>query len=304
MDILNVSFNQINKATEETAHSLVDEVIVCESELFVGQEVLNNETMPPVRLDAITFFLCESGEVSFSVDYKKISLTKGAMLSLSNSHILDSINISSNYKGFTLILSPQIMQSVISDMPNLNQMVMRQDRTKPLFQLEEDEMRLLTEIIVRIQRLLKATNHTFQSQLVNNEVQSFIFEFADIVLKKEAGNTKKEVTEQNRKEEVMLKFVQLILNHCKEQHEVTFYAEQLNMTAGNLTRILNASSGKPPIKWITDALVVEAKILLRKPGASIQQVADELHFGDHSTFGKFFKKHTGYTPVEYKNKGK
>lgn len=82
-------------------------------------------------------------------------------------------------------------------------------------------MRLLTEIIALGYTSLKATNHTFQSQQVNNGVQSFIFEFADIVLKKEE-NTKKEVTEQNRKEEVMLKFVQLILNHCKEQHEVTF----------------------------------------------------------------------------------
>jgi AraC-like DNA-binding protein len=49
-------------------------------------------------------------------------------------------------------------------------------------------------------------------------------------------------------------------------------------------------------------LLTEAKILLRKPDATVKQVADELNFGDQSSFGKFFKKHTGLTPVEYKNK--
>jgi AraC-like DNA-binding protein len=36
----------------------------------------------------------------------------------------------------------------------------------------------------------------------------------------------------------------------------------------------------------------------------VKQVAYELNFGDQSSFGKFFKKHAGMTPVEFKNGGK
>lgn len=72
------------------------------------------------------------------------------------------------------------------------------------------------------------------------------------------------------------------------------------MTPGNLSRAVTAASGKSPIKWISDAVVAEAKILLRNPDMNIQQVSEELHFGDQSSFGKFFKKHTGFTPIEYK----
>jgi AraC-like DNA-binding protein len=71
-------------------------------------------------------------------------------------------------------------------------------------------------------------------------------------------------------------------------------------TASNLSRIMKAFSGKTAVKWINDVLVTEAKILLRKPGATVQQIADELNFGDQSSFGKFFKKHTGLTPREYR----
>ena len=33
----------------------------------------------------------------------------------------------------------------------------------------------------------------------------------------------------------------------------------------------------------------------------LQQVADQLGFSDASTFGKFFRRHTGKTPTEYRN---
>ncbi len=300
MDILNVSFDLINGSTQGIAHSLTDEVIVSENDFLSGQQVLNNGTMPAVRLEALTFFLCKYGEISFSIDYKDVRLTKGAILYLSNIHILDHINIGKNYKGYTLILSQKIVQSIISEMPNVSQMMMQGDRLSPLCQLEEDEMRLLTDIIIRIKDKLKATNHVFRSQIVKNEVSNFIFELADITLKRldiEANGNNK-----SHKEEITQKFFQLIFSHCKEQHEVAFYAKELHMTPGNLSRITKETSGKAANSLINAALITEAKILLRKPDVNIQLVSEELHFGDQSTFGKFFKKHTGYTPMEYRNK--
>jgi AraC-like DNA-binding protein len=50
--------------------------------------------------------------------------------------------------------------------------------------------------------------------------------------------------------------------------------------------------------------MTEAKILLRNPSLSIQQIADQLNFSDQSSFGKFFKKHHRMSPLEYrKTKG-
>ncbi len=101
---------------------------------------------------------------------------------------------------------------------------------------------------------------------------------------------------------VIRKFLQLLLQHFKEQHEVGFYAKELCMTHGNLTRVMTHASGKSPLKWIHDALIAEAKTLLRKPDVSMQQIAEELHFGDQSSFSKFFKKHTGMAPTEFRRK--
>ena len=40
--------------------------------------------------------------------------------------------------------------------------------------------------------------------------------------------------------------------------------------------------------------------MLREPEMSIQQVAEALSFPDQSSFGKFFKKHTGLSPLKYR----
>ena len=84
------------------------------------------------------------------------------------------------------------------------------------------------------------------------------------------------------------------------QHDHTRELEKLFITPQYLSLILKELTGKSANKWIDDALIVEAKILLKAPQATVQQVADILHFSDQSTFGKFFKKHMGISPMEYR----
>ena len=59
-------------------------------------------------------------------------------------------------------------------------------------------------------------------------------------------------------------------------------------------------TGKSANKWIDESLIVEAKILLKTPDITVQRVADLLNFSDQSTFGKFFKKHVGLSPMEFR----
>ena len=42
--------------------------------------------------------------------------------------------------------------------------------------------------------------------------------------------------------------------------------------------------------------------LLRDPELTIQQIAEELSFSDQSSFGKFFKRHSGVSPLKYRQK--
>lgn len=110
---------------------------------------------------------------------------------------------------------------------------------------------------------------------MQNAFVGFLLEIANIFMGKKDGLL---MPALSRKEELFEQFLQLLFEHCKEQHVVTFYAEKLFITPQYLSLILKELTGKSANKWIDDALIVEAKILLKAPQATVQQVADMLHF--------------------------
>lgn len=81
---------------------------------------------------------------------------------------------------------------------------------------------------------------------------------------------------------------------------MSYYAKKLFITPQYLSVVLKDLTGKTANILINQAIMTEARILIRSQAYSIQQIADQLCFADQSTFGKFFKKNEGISPAEYK----
>lgn len=302
MDIINSDFkkaSQHHMGQDNVRSSIDGDIIFYDNEVLSSKKIRSSETHPPMRINAAVFFFCRYGEACFNVNYQQYRLTKGAMLCLNGRHVIDDVQIPNTYKGYTLILSQDFLMSMLEWIPPLkNTIIPSTFDSGPLMTFDEYEQSRLVAIIERIKKNLNTPEHTFQRYMVKTEVTNFLLEVVDIRLKKMQADENK--GQNTRKEEVINEFIKLILENCKEQHEVSFYAQKLCMTPGSLARIMTNASGKAPMKWISEALIAEAKILLRNPDMNIQQIADELHFGDQSSFGKFFKKHSGFTPMEYR----
>lgn len=102
-------------------------------------------------------------------------------------------------------------------------------------------------------------------------------------------------------EKVLLKrYLIKIEENYIEQHEVSAYADMLNITAGHLSEVVKEQSGKPAITHIHERLIVEAKRLLFHTNYAIKEIAFTLGFEDASYFNRFFKRITGDTPAVYR----
>jgi AraC-like DNA-binding protein len=95
-------------------------------------------------------------------------------------------------------------------------------------------------------------------------------------------------------------FQQLIGEHYRHLHDVTGYANLLNLTPGYLNDVVKGQSGKTAISHIHGRLTVEAKRRLLHTHLSVKQIADELGFEDAAYFNRFFKRLTGATPIGYR----
>ena len=110
---------------------------------------------------------------------------------------------------------------------------------------------------------------------------------------------KNQLLRPSRHEELFRHFITLVNEHCKTERTVPFYASQLCLSPRYLSTIIHYVSGRTVTEWINQAVILEAKVMLKHSNLLIYQIADTLHFSNPSFFCKFFKRMTGMTPQEY-----
>lgn len=101
--------------------------------------------------------------------------------------------------------------------------------------------------------------------------------------------------------EILRKFIILLGEHCKHERKLSFYADRLYVSSKYLTVLIQKASGRTARQWIIDFVIAESKRLLQNSQLTILEVCYEMNFPNQSFFTKFFRKHTGQTPTEYKN---
>ncbi|KQV93499.1 MULTISPECIES: AraC family transcriptional regulator [unclassified Streptomyces] len=99
---------------------------------------------------------------------------------------------------------------------------------------------------------------------------------------------------------IYTRFLQEIERSYASTRQVEDYAARLGYTAKTLTRASLAATGYSA-KHVVDARVLlEAKRLLGHTDRTVLSIATRLGFTEASNFGKFFTRHTGVTPLEFR----
>ena len=105
---------------------------------------------------------------------------------------------------------------------------------------------------------------------------------------------------RSREQTIFDRFIQLVNQHCRQQHQIGYYADRLCLTERYLGTVIRQTSGTTAKDWIDRALITQAKVLLRHSDKSVMQISENLDFPNPSFFSKYFKRLTGMTPGEYK----
>jgi AraC-like DNA-binding protein len=93
-------------------------------------------------------------------------------------------------------------------------------------------------------------------------------------------------------------FMEFLLENPK--NNVAYYAETLNVSSQNLNQLCKKQFDKTPSEIIAIEIVKEVKRLLKYTNKTISEIAFQLDFKDVSHFVKYFKRHTGKTPLQVK----
>jgi AraC family transcriptional activator of pobA len=98
----------------------------------------------------------------------------------------------------------------------------------------------------------------------------------------------------------MRKLFQLLEDNYKEQRSAAFYAKQIGLTPKRVNEILRQKMGTTINSLLSRLLLWEAKRQLSHHQFTVKEVTYNLGFSDQSYFARFFRKHTGLSPEEFK----
>lgn len=163
----------------------------------------------------------------------------------------------------------------------------------PILKLTSGQMKAMLSYSTMIHNLFKV-EHPNKSEVIKYLTCAFLYGMG-YYFHQLVGNRK-----LTKEETLVQKFSMEVQRYYKKERKVLFYAGLLHLSAGYLSTLIKRYSGKSAAEWIDSYVILEAKALLCSTNLTIQQISDELNFPSQSFFGKYFKRHTGMSPKEYK----
>lgn len=100
--------------------------------------------------------------------------------------------------------------------------------------------------------------------------------------------------------DVVFQFQGLLEKYAQEHRKLSDYAQKIQVSVDYLNEQCKITLDKTARQLLQERTLLEAKRLLAYSSQSVKEIAYILSFDDPSYFNRFFKKHTGKTPNEFR----
>lgn len=147
---------------------------------------------------------------------------------------------------------------------------------------------------------LRAALHPLSVRMIRNCADSILLSVADTLLEREEQTVSRESGNNDiSRYLIAVQFVQDNLYRPIRSDDV---AKSVYMSSRQLNRIFMREMGITISDYISEQKCYEAKKLLTESREPIHIISARLGFGDQFYFNKFFKKHVGLPPHQYRKR--
>lgn len=245
----------------------------------------------------LMLFICHSGSSRALYDMQEVVFRPNEVAMILPNHIIRPIDSSPDY-SITII-----MHSIAFEQ-DMTQRRMTHDRNKfhkmPACRLTDEEMAQYMKAV----ELLEIISNTCASRFPHRH--EMLLSQTDIMTdmldacRRDMDQDAKPI---DRNRSIFNVFCNQVAIHYREQHEVAFYAEKAHLTTRHFSVVIKEVVGISASDYIEQYLAKQAKNLLSsRPDLSVLQIGDHLGYADSSSFCRFFKRATGLSPREFREK--
>jgi len=244
----------------------------------------------PHRLGFFNILIITEGEVNHIVDFEKHKLYAGDVMVISKGqiHCFDEY---SSYRGYLILFTDTfihkyIIRSTITQINHLYNYFLKQEK------INNPE-----------------NNLTFINSL-KNELENSPVSLPNIIgallsiylLKLNNKNIRSTSYVENRSLEYFNQFRHLLETNYSKTRDAKMYASELSISYKHLNEVCKEVVNVTVKSFVDSYVILEAKRMLVTTTLSAKEIAFSLGFDEPTNFLKYFKKHTGLTPVEFRMK--
>lgn len=267
-----------------------------EEQFVVGDTDLRYFEEHSCRTEGGAILFCRRGSATVTVDQLRDRVTRDTLLLLLPGSILHLNERTDDFRVRFCAFSLELFSEA----------AYRLDPSFFHILHEHAIIRLPDRIIEEVRNWFQMASYTyrdrgniFRNTIIRNRLQNVLLEAFDKT-QRFAPDVHSQ-TGTTRQADLFQRFVALVHEHCTEQREVAFYADRLCISTRYLSTIIRSVAHSTAKEFIDRSVVLEIKMLLGSTELSVQEIAYRLHFHDQSYLGRFFKKHTGVSPTEFRN---
>lgn len=251
-------------------------------------------TLPyPHRHNFFHIVWIERGTGQHIIDEVKYTVRPGALFFMRPGQVHD-FDLSDDTEGYTISFSSEFFALQLQDKNMLTQI--------PVYDDEHPVQAVYTEgrAAQEIRRTLERIRDEYDEEGYRSQdvIRSYLFILLVRASRTAVPTVGMEVG--SRAQLLYRRFKALLDEKFATTQEPEDYAQLLRCTERALNAAARRCAGATTSQLIRDRVILEAKRLLAHSGAQVAQVATQLGFDDPAYFSRCFKKHTGRTPVEFR----
>lgn len=247
----------------------------------------------PALMDEMRLFVIRQGTVRLIINLVEYQFQAPELVFLGPNALLQFQDMPHEVKGFGLSISDEFMALLIgNNIPRAFDGHLRDFH----FTLHQNELDFLDHIHQLIYESVQLSTPSLKTTM--QLISAYLWHIHGLWDRREHETR----TAQNREQRLFADFMQLVAQYATREHHIDFYASKLCLSPRYMSAIIKKVSGKAAKQWIDDALVARIKVALRHTDKQMAQISDEMCFPNNSFFNKYFKRLTGLTPGQYRQR--
>lgn len=242
---------------------------------------------------------CVTGSATIEINSHKFEIVAGMNFLLNSTSIVKITSISRNASCTIL----QISSKFIGDYcPFITNHIFDTVGLSTPESYTKEDIHFGTLMFKQLEMVRTSRDYSLKNIVVANLFSNYIINVYESLRKRAELSDSIPLSVSNRADSLLAKFWQLCKEHHKTEHKVEYYAHKLNISSRYLHRLSKEQFGITPKQVIDYCLINSAKRLLITTDKTNQEISIELNFPDSATFGQFFKRNNGVSPLQFRRK--